>query len=553
MTAPTAGAPVNDLPHLDRDARPTQLIVDGAPFLCLGGELHNSSPSDPRHMTAIWSTIGSSGVSSIVAPVGWDQVEPVEGEFDFSVVDALLEGARSAGVRLVLIWFGAFKNALSTYAPTWVRADSARFERADRGPSPMRAPLTYDGSMPRPGLSVFSDELRRADQDAYTALMDHLVRVDEVHTVIMMQVENEVGLLGASRDLSPSAQQAWLSPVPAALDHAVRNDPRGFHDDVVALFERSRVGGGSWQERFGDDDAVAHEVFMSWGYGSYLGALAAAGKAIKALPAYANAWLGPQPGQDAPGQYPSGGPTARMRGVWRVAGPALDFLSPDIYVQNSEPVMREYSAPDNPLFIPEARVLTGDAFRAIGGFDAFGYHVFGVDDVREGSQLYGAFRQLLALAPLILEAQRTDSIIGFALDPGTDSLSAEIGGMTVVARSAPSMLATLLLDVGVRLPEPAPLPDENLPTAHAPSPADARAFGIVLQTGPLEYLAVGQQTMIDFSRDGVEVEIDSLRELRLEDGEWVEGRILNGDERLMILGAHGVTAVRVRLLEIPAA
>ena len=553
MTPLTTGAPVTDLPHLDRTARPTQLIVDGAPFLCLGGELHNSSPSDPRHMIPVWSTIAASGMNSIVAPVGWDQVEPVEGELDFGVVDALLEGARSAGVRLVLIWFGAFKNALSTYAPTWVRADTTRFERADRGPSPLRAPLTYDGSMPRPGLSSFSEELRRADETAYRALMEHLARVDEIHTVILMQVENEVGLLGASRDLSAPARRAWLSPVPAALVEAVSNEPGAFHEDVVALFERSRSDGATWQERFGDDDPVAYEVFMSWGYGSYLGSLAAAGKTIKALPAYANAWLGPQPGQDAPGQYPSGGPTARMRGVWRVAGPALDFVSPDIYVQDSEPVMREYSAPDNPLFIPEARVLTGDAFRAIGGFDALGYHVFGVDDVREGSQLHGAFRQLLALAPQILEAQRAGRIIGFALDAGTESLTTRIEGMTVVVRSAPSMLATLLLDVGVRLPEPAPLPDENLPTAHAPSPADGRAFGIVLQTGPLEYLAVGQQTMIDFSRDGVQVEIDSLRELRLEDGEWVEGRILNGDERLMILGAHGVTAVRVRLLETPAA
>ena len=49
--------------------------------------------------------------------------------------------------------------------------------------------------------------------------------------------------------------------------------------------------------------------------------------------------------------------------------------------------------------------------------------------------------------------------------------------------------------------------------------------------------------MIDFTQEGSHVEIDSVRELRLENGAWVEGRILNGDERLTILGVDGVTAV----------
>ena len=102
---------MTELPRLERAGAHTRLIVDGSPFLCLGGELRNSSASDAVHMAPIWRAIGRSGVNSIVAPVGWDQVEPSEGEFDFSVVDELLAGARSAGVRLVLIWFGAYKNA----------------------------------------------------------------------------------------------------------------------------------------------------------------------------------------------------------------------------------------------------------------------------------------------------------------------------------------------------------------------------------------------------------------------------------------------------------
>lgn len=541
---------MTDLPRLEHIAGHTRLIVDGSPFLCLGGELHNSSSSDPAYMAPVWERLKRSGISSVIATVGWDQVEPTEGAFDFAVVDSLLAGARSAGVRLVLIWFGAFKNASSTYAPTWVRADPARFARAERGTAPFPAPFTYDGSMPRPTLSVFSSALRAADQAAYAALMTHISRVDKENTIVLMQVENEVGLLGASRDYSDPAREAWNSPVPPELLRSISDDPANFHNDIVALFTVPAADGGSWAERFGDGNAVADEVFMAWGFGGYLGALVATGKTIKPLPAYANAWLGPQPGQAEPGQYPSGGPTARMSGVWRIAAPDLDFVAPDIYVHDSEPVMREYAAATSALFIPEARVLAGDAFRAIGGFNAIGYHVFGLDDVREGSQVFDAFRQLVALAPAILKAQIEGQIMGFALDEGTETVTADLDSITVVARSAPKLLARMLLDIGVRLPEPGPRPSESVTDSHGPQPADARPFGVVFATGPLEYIAIGQQAMIDFSRDGSRIEIDSVRELRLENGTFIEGRILNGDERLMILGVETVTAVKIKLVAV---
>jgi hypothetical protein len=239
-----------------------------------------------------------------------------------------------------------------------------------------------------------------------------------------------------------------------------------------------------------------------------------------------------------------------MSGVWRIAAPDLDFVAPDIYVPDSEPVMREYAAATSALFIPEARVLTGDAFRAIGGFNAIGYHVFGLDDVREGSQVFDAFRQLIALAPEILNAQIEGRIMGFALDEGTETVTADLDSMTVVARSAPKLLARMLLDIGVRLPEPGPRPSESVTDSHGPQPADARPFGIVFATGPLEYIAIGQQAMIDFSREGSHIEIDSVRELRLENGAFIEGRILNGDERLTILGVETVTAVKIKLVAV---
>jgi beta-galactosidase GanA len=539
---------MTSMPVLERSGDHVRLLVDGKPFLCLGGELHNSSSSDAIHMAPIWDSLGRSGVSSVVASVGWDQVEPEEGRFDFGVVDDLLHGARSAGVRLVLIWFGAFKNALSTYAPTWVRADRSRFPRADRGAAPYAAPFTYEGSMPRPALSVFSAELRKADLSAYTALMQHLRTVDPQHTVVVMQVENEVGLLGAARDHSPPAVEAWNSPIPAELLAAIDDNRLDFHEDILDLFRDPSDGTRSWEERFGTGDHVADEVFMAWGFACYLGALADAGKAIKALPAYANAWLGPQPGQELPGQYPSGGPTARMGGVWRAAAPALDFLAPDIYVSDSATVMEEYASARNPLFIPEARLRTGDAFLALGKFNAMGYHAFGVDDVRDESQLFGAMKQLLALTPEIVAAQRDGRILGFALDDDVDSVTAAVQQLTVVIRNAPRLFARMLLDVGVQLPAASPLPNETKSNSHGEQLADSRAFGILIATGPLEFIAIGQNAMIDFSLEGTELEIDSVRELRLTNGSWADGRILNGDERLNILGNNKITAARVTLL-----
>jgi beta-galactosidase GanA len=533
---------------LARSGDGVRLIVDGEPFLCLGGELHNSSSSDASYMAPIWERLGRSGISSVVASVGWDQVEPVEGRFDFTVVDELLRGARSAGVRLVLIWFGAFKNALSTYAPTWVRADRVRFPRADRGGAPVSAPFTYEGSMPRPALSVFSAELRRADLCAYTALMQHLREVDPQHTVVVMQVENEVGLLGAGRDYSPPAIEAWNSPIPVELLEAVHGDAFGFHEDILSLFADPSDATMSWEERFGAANHVADEVFMAWGFARYLGGLADAGKKIKPLPAYANAWLGPQPGQDLPGQYPSGGPTARMGGVWRAAAPALDFIAPDIYVSDSATVMAEYASAFNPLFVPEARVRTGDAFLAVGAFNAIGYHAFGIDDVREDSQLFGAMKHLLALTPEIVAAQREGRIVGFALDDDVDAVTATLQDLTIVIRNAPKLFARMLLDVGVQLPAPSPLASETKSDSHGEQPGDSRPFGILIALGALEFIAIGQNAMIDFSCDGTELEIDTVRELRLNNGSWTDGRILNGDERLNILGSNTVTGARITLL-----
>ena len=47
--------------------------------------------------------------------------------------------------------------------------------------------------------------------------MRRIREVDTAQTVLMMQVENEPGLLGAARDRSALAEAAFAAPVPAEL------------------------------------------------------------------------------------------------------------------------------------------------------------------------------------------------------------------------------------------------------------------------------------------------------------------------------------------------
>lgn len=96
----------------------------------LAGELHNSSLSSGRYMTDIWPAMKTQGINTLLGSVSWEQIEPFEGAFDFSELDDIILGAWKHVMRLVLLWFGAYKNALSTYAPLWVKTDPERFPRA---------------------------------------------------------------------------------------------------------------------------------------------------------------------------------------------------------------------------------------------------------------------------------------------------------------------------------------------------------------------------------------------------------------------------------------
>ncbi len=357
---PAHDAAASGLPHLEKNGQTLQLLVDGRPYLMLAGELHNSSASSPAYMKPVWDKLAGLNVNTVIGTASWELVEPVEGQFDFTAVDAQVRSAGEHGMRLVLIWFGTWKNASSSYAPLWVKRNARRF--------PIASTKSGAGSfmgMPVDSLSAFGQATIAADARAFRALMRHLRESDPRHTVIMVQVENEAGLLGDSRDRSPLAEEAWSMPVPRELLDYLEQHKSRLLPEVSRVWEaRGSKRAGTWPQVFGTDPA-AEEIFMAWNIGRAVEKVAEAGKSELLIPMYANAWLGPQPRQSLPGQYPSGGPVAGMLDIWRAAAPHLDLFAPDIYVADFQGVCDLYTRSGNPLFIPEARPNIPNLFWAV--------------------------------------------------------------------------------------------------------------------------------------------------------------------------------------------
>lgn len=533
-----------DLPQI----RNGQLIVEGRPYLALGGELHNSSASSAEYMEPIWDKLQKLNVKTIVSTATWDDVEPQEGKFDFELVDAQIAQARKRDMRIVLIWFGAFKNATSVYAPTWVRTDLRRFPRALTG-GRLKEAFTFPGAMPKPVLSVFSTELMNADRRAFAALMAHIAKADPDNRIIMVQVNNEVGLLGDSRDRSTLASAAWNGPVPLPLlDYlaAHRGSLRPELDELWARQGRRRSG--TWPEVFGTDWR-SDEVFMAWHFGRYVENMAAAGKKILALPMYTNAWLGPQESQPTAGMYPSGGPTKQVLDVWKAVAPSLDLLAPDIYVPNSKPVHADYHRADNPLFIPEAQFKVGDLFWALGNHAAIGFNPFGIEDGRVGNQISEAYAFLNPMFEVVTKAQAEHRIAGVLLEGGAPAVI-QLGKYKITMRETGALLKQMLLDVGLQAPPPPPpLPSQVEPAMGPPAPGDSRPHGFIIDEGGGSFLILGTGFNATFEANGSPVEIDRIEEGKFSGNVWHAQRSLNGDERLAALPMDRLRLVRVRVIQ----
>jgi beta-galactosidase GanA len=521
--APAHSQSSSAIPHLKKQGTATQLMVHDKPFLMLGGELGNSSASDAKYMTEVWPKLKTMRLNTILMPVYWELVEPQEGKFDFALVDELISSARKYELKIVVLWFGSWKNSMSCYAPLWVKTDQQRFPRA----------RTRDGKAVEI-LTPFGDENKNADAKAFAAFMKHLRAFDgEQNTVVMIQVENEIGMIPEARDYSAKAEESFARPVPADLVTYLQRNKDSLTERMrQAWGGTGRRTSGTWEEVFGKGLAT-DEIFMAWHFAKFTNDVAQAGKREYPLPMYVNAAL-IRPNYK-PGQYPSAGPLPHLMDVWRAAAPQIDFLAPDIYFPNFAEWLGKFDRGGNAMFVPEVNRLQSvdNAFYAFSQHNAMGYNPFSIESTDDpaNSQFARGYDVLHQLTPLILEHQGKGTMTGFLLDSAAQTAEIKLGGYVFTVKH-----------------------EYTWPYAYRSSSDTPRVGGMIIMTAKDEFYIAGSGIVVTFktsSDDGSIAGIASMDEGAFVDGKWIAGRRMNGDQdhqgRHLYLpgGQYGIQKVRL--------
>jgi hypothetical protein len=506
--SPVSTDAASEIPYLRKQGTATQLIVDGRPFLALAGELGNNTATSLEYMKRVWPKLVETRLNSVLAAVSWAQVEPEEGRFDFSVLDGVIRDARSHNLRLVLLWFASWKNGGSTYPPDWVKREFERFPRAQ---------IAEGRSIEL--LSPFSDANRDADARAFAALMRHVREVDgRQHTVIMIQVENEIGMSGGGRDYAPPARMAYGGPVPTELMDYLQQHKDTLIPEFRQMWEAAGLKtSGTWEEVFGRGFA-ADETFMGWQYARYVNRLAEAGKAEYPLPMFVNGWAYgfPKANQRPNGQ--SGSPMPDLIDVWKAGAPRIDMLSPDIYDYDFAEMCARFTRSGNPLFIPETRGLPpvgleARVLYAFGRHDAIGFSPMGIErPAVPDIELVSVYDVIAQLAPLIVEHQGKGTMSAVLLRWNDPPQKIQVGDYTLeVSFLRPRVLPG------------SPQPQEPFPSAAA----------LLIATGPDEFYAAGNGVNVTFSPNTPGPPLAGLATVEegvFVDGRWVPGRRLAGDD-----------------------
>lgn len=479
-------------PSLRKQGTATQLMVEGQPFLILGGELGNSSASSVQDIERHFARLQRMGLNTVLVPAYWDLMEPVEGQFDFTLTDCVIRQARINKLKVVFLWFGAWKNSMSCYAPTWFKQDYKKYPRAH----------TRSGK-PLEIASSFSENVFQADCKAFTQWLKHVAAMDkDEHTVLMVQIENEIGMLEDARDYSLVANRQFSAPVPTKLIKHLSDHKSQLHPQMLAKWQahgcRTK---GNWQEVFGAD-LYTDELFMAWSYAQYVQRMAQAARPIYSVPLYVNAAMNSR--NRKPGEYPSAGPLAHLIDVWQCAAPDIDFLAPDLYDSGFKDWVSRYKLFNNPLFIPEIRLADNNGVRAFyvfGQQDAIGFSPFSIEDGSDqaGSPLPQAYATLRNLMPLITAHQGRGTMNGVLLQADERETILDKGDMRILCRHYFTLPWDSRATDGTLWPE---------------------GGGIIIRTAPDEYIISGSGIVLTFEKPNEQ----SVHKTLGEDGFLLQGK-----------------------------
>ncbi len=494
----------NKQPRLVHHHGVTQLFVDGKPFLILGGELGNSTSSNIDYMRPVWRKLKSMHLNTVLVPVYWELLEPAEGKFDFTLVDSMMAEARKQDLKLIILWFGSWKNSMSCYAPEWIKLNQQKFERAKNSKG--------NGLEI---LSAFNKINLSADMNAFVTLMKHIAQLDSVEkTVLMVQVENEIGMLTEAREYTDAANLAIHQKVPDQLINYLKKNKNELVPEFITYWSKNGFSTtGSWEEIFGKSLAT-DELFQAWQYAVYTNAIAAAGKKAYNIPMYVNAALNYK--NVLPGQYPSGGPLPHLMDIWQAAAPAIDILSPDFYNPYFRSYCDLYSRRNNPFFIPEIRSEPGNAakvFLAVGHYKAIGFSPFSIesDTTPLEEPVAKSYRLLQQLSSLILENQVTGKIEGVLLDSNFQNQELIMGDYKLTISHEYSLGWS----------------------AGSKEPGWPESGGLIIQTAQNEFIIAGTGIVVSFSSAknlNSFVGILQAYEGEYMNGQWIPGRRMNGDQ-----------------------
>ena len=474
----------------------TQLIVNNQPFLVLGGELGNSSAACNEDIECIFPKLQRMGLNTVLVPAYWDLIEPQEGTFDFSLTDKVLDEARKNELKVGFLWFGAWKNSMSCYAPLWFKEDYKKYPRA----------YTRSGK-PLEIASAFSQNVLEADKRAFTRWMQHIAQVDKAHgTVIMIQIENEIGMLEDARDYSAVANKAFEANVPTEFINYLKQNKKRLHPQMLAKWEKQGcLTQGNWQTIFGND-LYTDEIFMAYHYAKYVEHLAQTARSIYNVPLFVNAAMNSRGRK--PGEYPSAGPLAHLIDVWHCGAPSIDFLSPDLYDDGFTNWVAQYHLHNNPLFIPEIRLTENDGVRAFyvfGEHEAIGISPFSIEDGSDApsSALVMAYNKLSEMMPLITKYQGKGAMKGLWFDQNNQERIIVDGDLTLTCRH------NFTLPWDARATDGSTWPEGG---------------GIIIKLAKNEYIVAGNGIVVEFAK------ISEKQQAAAEKKRGEDGFILQGNE-----------------------